>query len=471
MNVVNEFETVLYESAEKKIQWYNTFALPGMLENYRTFHSAIRNMIGIFEKKKLLIADPYKKDKRVVDITVPSAEDFPDSEGPATLGIRLSDYESSLDFLCNYKQFTVEALTPENIKKLSLFNSFIDWNNLNRGNHQSNQRYFGGMVYTLKNSNDSLSLGLLNNMLSVVSKTIHDINTELKNLTGLQKQLYKIEVRKNIFDNPSFLSTYNSLSVDNALSEIKKVFPSMMGKKRFYPDLIDEIVQEDFSPSKEQLRSAILETFQIASETKEKEVKTVDTRVILFEVVKILPAFAPTLEVLKQKIQENHELLQSEHKKGFAKFIQTLRGAFGIKEKTVEYKIKCVDMHSQAERFETIEYNKFIEGMGQRIRLFTSLSSRSSPLMVKLEGESEEAVLEYIQKRISDCQSLFGTLSGFDNFFKTEVSSANRNRVKGLKIDLDVIKNTLVKANKQKAEYVSTVTTEQQMKKLGITND
>ncbi len=471
MSVVNEFESALYEAAEQKIMWYNSLALPKMLENYRTFHSAVKNMISIFEKKMLLSPDPYKKDKRVVDISIPAEDDFPDSEGPAVLGIRLSDYESSLDFLCNYVQFSVDAMQPEKIKKLFLFNSFIDWNNLTKGGAQSNNRYFGSIITSVKTSTDNLSAGLLSNMLSVVTKTLRDINNELKSLTSLQRQLYKIDVRKNIFDSPSFLQTYNNLTVETGLAEVRKVFPSLMEQKRLYPDLIEEIIQEDFGPQKDSLREEVLKVFQIVSEEKKEDVKKVDTRALIFDVLKILQAFAPSLETIQQKIQENHDLLQSEKKTGFAKLVMSLRAAFGLKNPTVEYKIKAVDMRTQIETIEVVDYSKFVDGITQKIRLFSSLGAKNSPVMAKLENESEESVLEYVQKRINECQDLFATLSGFDGFFKTEVAPSNRPKVKGIKIDLDVIKNTILKANKYKAEYVSTVTTEEQMKKLGITNE
>ncbi len=471
MNVENEFKNVLYDAAEKKVVWYNTAALPKMLEDYRIFHTAIENMTGIFEKKKLLVADPYKKDKRVADIMIPSTDEFPDSEGPSVLGIRLSDYESSLDFLCNYMQFTVEALQPERIKKLFAFNSFIEWSNIARPNSQSNSRYFSTIVNSIKNGTDTLTTSLLANLLSVAAKSIDDINAELKRLAALHRQLYKVDVRQNVLDNPSFSSTYNTINTENGVQEIKKVFPSLMGKKRFYPDLINEIIQEDFSPSKDALQKEVLAAFQITSGKKEVKQKEVNTRAMIFEVVKILQAFAPTLDVIQQKIKENHELLQGEKKTGFAKVIASLRSAFGLKDKSVEYKIRSAEMQSQIEKLETIDYNKFMDGISQRSRAFQSLGVKGSPVLTKLENESEEGLLEYVQKRISDCQSLYGIFVGFDNYFKAEVSPPNRAKVKGLKIDLDVIKNTILKANKHKAEYVSTVTTEQQMKKLGISNE
>ncbi len=471
MNISNDFNREVAELCEKKSEWFNSSILPQMLENYRTFHTAVVNIISMLEKKKLITPDPYKRDKRVVDITVPPNDDFTDAEGASILGIRLSDYETSLDFLCNYMQFTVQTLTTDRIKLLYSFNSFVDWNLSTVGGQNSNVRFFTSIVSGIKASSDALSAGLLNNMLSVCSKQVKDINTELKNLTALQRELYKADVRSTIFEAPSFAKAYSNLTTDNGIQEVKKVFSSLMGNKRFYPDLINEVVNEDISPSKDNLRKALVEKLQVQQETKEKKEKTVNTRSLLFEVVKIIAGFGPSFDVMIQKIEENHELLQGESKGGFEKIVRALRSAFGMSKKTVEYKIKTIDLATQVEKHEVIDYNKFIEGMIQRSKVFKAIAIKESPLMKKLEKEKEEAVLEYVQKRIADCQNMHGILVGFDAFFKAEVMSINRSKVKGLLVDLDVIKNTIVKANKYKAEYVSTITTEKQMKKLGITDE
>ncbi len=470
MSELNDFNTTLYDLCEKKVSLFDSTILPTMLDNYRTFHTAVTNIISMLEKKKILVPDPYKRDKRVVDIEIPPNDDFSDSEGPTIFGTRFSDYETSLDFLCNYMQFNVNAMPAERIKKLFAFNSFLDWTLSTSGGPNSNIRFFSNIVTGIRTGSDTLSSGLLSNMLSLCAKQIKDINTELRNLTALQREIYKIDVRKKLLDNPGFANTYSSLTIDNGLQEVKKAFQRFMGSARFYPDLIDEIINEDFSSSKDSIQKALLDKFQVKSESKKEVKNSVNTRAQLNEVVKILAGFGPSLEVVVQKLEENHELLQGENKGAFDKFMRALRALLKKTDSEVEYKIKAIDMLSQVEKAETIEYNKFMDSMIQRSKIFKALSSKESPLVQKLSKESEEAVLGYVQKRISDCQNLHGILVGFDAFFKAEVMPENRSKVKGLLVDLDVIKNTIMKANKYKAEYVSTVTTEKQMEKLGITD-
>ena len=62
-------------------------------------------------------------------------------------------------------------------------------------------------------------------------------------------------------------------------------------------------------------------------------------------------------------------------------------------------------------------------------------------------------------------------LNALDEFFKSTCQPSNKARIKGMKMDLEAMKNTLVNVNQKRAEYVSYIEEQAQMKKLGITDD
>ena len=471
MSTENSFKNNLYEAAEKKVVLINATVMPMILDNYRSIHASLQGLINLFESKKLVLPDPYKQETRLADITIPSTDEFHDSEGPTVFGIRLSEYEQSLDFLCHYGLFTVEALSPDRIKTLLAFNSFIDWNSLTHFSAHANNRFFCSIVNSIKNSGDSMAIGLLNNMVSVIVKKMNEINAELKKLSDIQKELYKIEVRKNVIDNPAFTKKYETLTDRDAYESIKKEFPHAMDKKKFYTKLIEEIIKEDFSPNKEVFRDALLEIFHI-EEKKEKIIEEkVNTRAMILEVVKIMYSFSSSFGSIYKKIEENHELYQAEKKSGWDKFLTGLRMAFGLKPKPIEYKIKTLDMISNTEKTEIINYYVFMDDLHKGMKIYASLGGINATTLKKLEGEDEEDILIFVQKRLTAVQNIFGIFVGFDNFFKSSVHQANRSKVKGLKMDLDVLKNNLLKANRNKADYIATVTFEKQMNKLGVIDE
>ncbi|MFI3257239.1 MAG: hypothetical protein R3Y36_02950 [Spirochaetales bacterium] len=464
MSTPDEFKTVLYEAAEKKMHWTDSVLLPQLLENYRIYHTLIQNIISMLEKKKLIVPDPYKHDKKITDIAIPSQDDFTENEAANIFGTRFSEYESMLEFLCNYMQFTLEGLTLARIKTLFQLNAYISWSTLFNTTNEKNTRVLSEMLLSVKNGTDTLSTGLLNNMISQAVKIIDCINDDLKTVLDIQKALYKVAVRKNILDNSAFTKKEHNSS--DAFDEIKKLFPSLMKRQKFYTDLIQEVVQEEFGSSKERLRKTLLSKFSVEEKQHEEKVNTVDTRELLFKTVRSFSELSAYFDIIVQKLNENHNLLNNVQRSAWDRFVLALRSAFGLSGKTVEYKIKITDSYTQTEKYETIDYDKFISGIMQRSKLFTLLNAKTNPVCQKLEKESNDDVLEFVQKKVSECQSLYITLTGLDAFFKSEVAPADRLKVKGLIMELDGIKNAVIKINKRKAEYVSAADMEEQMRKL-----
>ena len=62
------------------------------------------------------------------------------------------------------------------------------------------------------------------------------------------------------------------------------------------------------------------------------------------------------------------------------------------------------------------------------------------------------------------------SLNGLDEFFKAAPLPQNRSKIKGLKMEIMAIKNSVVKANQHRSEYSAYIEEEAQLKKLGITN-
>lgn len=471
MSSPDEFSEKLYVSAEQKILWFNSVALQKILEEYRNYHSAIKNVISLLLKKRLIVEDPYKHEKKVLDITIPDDSDFKESDSASILGMRISEYESSLDFLCNYTRFTIENLSLERIRKLTQFNAFFTWNALSHPSTRSNSRALGAIFSSIKMSGDTLSASLINNIISVSTKSITIINDDLKTVADMQKELYKIDVRKTILDSSSFATESGTLTVENGVSRIKKIFPSLMGRKSFYTELIEELVQEEAGPDKETRKQCLLNRFNVTLKKTENTIAEVDPKNIILDAVRIFGAFSPQFDVILQKISENHLLLQTEHSNMWGKLIASCRKAFGLNEKAISYKIKLVEPRSQIATIESLNYADLIDSLTLRSRLYTSMSSKSSPAYQKMEQQRAVDILEYVQKKISESQSLYTTLVGLDEFFKSEISLANRSKVKGLLMELTTVKNTLMTVNQIKAEYVSLVAEQEQMKKLGITNE
>ncbi len=466
----SEFRQTLFSAYEVKLNWYNEDELKTLLEEYRTLHSVLQNLTTLLIKKGQIQADPYKLDKKISDIIVPDDSQFLESERAVKLGSRLSDYERSLDFICNLFQFSIANLTVERIKNLVALNNYIDWKSVTPTAAKMNTRALGECIGQLKKGEEQLSYEVAHDSVVRAAKAVAHANQILKNVMDFQKEVFKVEIRKNIFDHPSYSEEKSMNSVADATAQIKKLFPQVMGKRPYYSELVDELVQEEYGPNKEQKQKEVLKKFEIVVQKEEKKKAEIDTKELLMEAVRTLSGMAPQLDIVIAKINENHALLESEHQSFMDKLIAAFRKAFNLKEPPAEYVVTLIDASSQSKRNEVIKLNEFLTDLSKRSRVYNSLSVKKAAGYVKLEAQSEEAIEEYLIKQLSECNKLMMLLTGLDDYFKAAPKAENKAKVKGMKMELTAMKNITVKTNQRKAEYTSYVEEAAQLKKLGITN-
>ncbi|WP_296325745.1 hypothetical protein [Treponema sp. UBA3813] len=465
----NNFTETLLQALDEKAQWYDNTELPQILDNYRLLHTCVKVIFDFLVKKALITPDPYKLDKKISDIKAPDSGQFVENERSVIIGQRFSDYESTLDFLCNYYKFSVSQLSIGNIKKLIDLNNSITWNSFSANSNKINTRVLATMIFSARQNSDALTASMLNDNLSKASHALTDINSALKEYTDFQKEWYKGQIRKNVIMSPSFDANKALSDHASEMQQIKKNFAAGMGKIPFYNELIEEIIQEDQGEKKADLQQKLLAKLNIKKEESKKAEKRIDTKALIMGALQVLGATPPQLGGIAQKIQDNHDILESEHNTFMDKLKRALRKAFGLEEKPLYYTITITDQTTGAKRTERINYQTFITDLATKARRFASVAQTNSPGYKKIASMPEEKIAEFVAAQIMDCNKLMVLLGALDDFFKTTASPMNKSKIKGLKIDITTLKNSVVKANQLRVEYTSYIEEEEQMKKLGIT--
>ena len=467
----NNFNDQLLNAVDAKSAWFDGTALPEVLENYRLLHSCVKNLFEYLLKKAMITPDPYKNDKKISDIIPPENTGFSDNEKAMVMGMRFSDYENTMDFLCNYYKFSVSNLQLPNIRKLVDLNNSIQWNNFTVNSSNINTRTLSKMLLSAHQSSDQLTASMINDSISKAGKALLSINRSLKELTDFQRENYKANIRRTMFTSSSFNYQKALSSPEEELTQIKKNFTAVMGKIPFYNELINEIINEDQSAQKEKLRQELLKKLEVEeSRSAKKEVK-IDTKEMLLTALRIFGAIPGQILEAKGKIQENHDVLESEHNSFMDKFKKALRKAFGISEKPVFYQITVTDQDSDTKHHEKLDYFQFLNELENKARRYSSVGVRKAPGYEKIAQQKEDKILEYVNQQIQDCQKLIKTLNGLDDFFKNAPVPSNRPKIKGLKMEITAIKNSVVKANQHRSEYSAYIEEESQLRKLGISND
>jgi hypothetical protein len=362
------------------------------------------------------------------------------------MGMRLSDYESTLDFLCNYYKFSISNFNMATIKKLVALNNTFCWASLTPNSPKVNTRALAEMVLRGRQNLDGLTNSMITDSLSKAAVAMRNITEQLKEVTDFQREFYKGQVRKNVMSHPNYDTNAAASSAAEELSQIKKIFPAAMGKMPFYNELIDEIIQEDTAPNKAELQAALLKKLDVVKPDNRRKIREVDTKDLILGALRVLGAMPPQLEAVYQKLSDNHEKPQF-------------------------YQITISDGSSDTKRREKVNFQQFMTEMNARGRRFTAACVKGAPGYEKVATQPEDRILDFVNAQLAESNKMLKILQGLDDFFKNAVAPDNKPKVKGIKMELTSIKNNIVKANQVRAEYQAYVEEAEQMKKLGINTD
>jgi hypothetical protein len=267
--------------------------------------------------------------------------------------------------------------------------------------------------------------------------------------------------------NPQFNKS-KALNPGTLLAEIKRLYPNFMGKRNFNSDLVNELVNDETSPDRLEKQQKLLNSLKVESKKKDKKDEKIDTHEILMEIIRQVGTLGDHYHVIFEKIIYNHEILESDKNSIKDKLMRLFRKVFGLKEAPVEYEIIIIDKNTNAHRKERIDYQTYMENFMKRIKYYNSFAIRHSPGYNRIANQQDSNILEFLNRQISENHHLFSQLFALDEFFKNTVSSFNKSRIKGFKMELSTIKNIFIKIKQQKAEYSAFIEEQEQMKKLGI---
>lgn len=463
------FSKELIEAVAEKTVWYDSTELPKVLNSYRNIKGYTNNLVSVLSRKGLIQDDPYKLEKKIADIKPIENTQFMDNERAAVLGVRLSDYDNMLEYICSYVKFSVESLTLDRIKKLNAFNKSLPWGTSSTTSEPTLKSLFD-VIHSVKAGSDNMSITMINDIMSLLAKELSSINQTLKGLLDFQREVYKASVRKNVLDDASFDAGKAAESPQAALAMIRKVFAAKMNKQPFYAELVQEIINEEYGANKEAARKRLLEKLAISETSSAKKEESINYHETIMEAVRILGSCSSQLEMVAKKLTENKDTLESQNNSFFNRIKKALRKAFGLAEKPIEYRVTVTENVTHSTRIETVLIQDFITDIEKRAKVYSSISVRKNPGYQKLDALNDMKVLEFLNKQLSECQKILILLGALDSYFKTNANASTGLRIKGIKIEISSLKGILHNANQQRAEFVASVEEKSQLRNLGITN-
>jgi hypothetical protein len=452
-----EYQDALAGALEARRDWLEGTEFTKLKDECRNFHSSFSIIYDQLLKKRLIHEDPYKQEAKASEIKVPDPISL-EGDRVEQLTINLSAYDNQLDFLVNFSQFSVDFLTMDTIKRILALIKYIDWTKFTVNASNSTTKAVVDVTLQAKTGSDPMAGRIITEALGNLDRTSTAIMGYLKEAADFNRELFKLRLRQTVTGE----MTAASATVEN----IRKKFASAMPRTPFYPDLVTEVIKEDFSPEGEKLREAVLKQFAAPESKPKAEKAQASFKTTLLNGFLVISSIGTTLGEVALKLDENHQTLQNRKQGVLAHIKILLRQMFNKEPETIIYDVEYMDSNKGMTVKEQVNYTAFRADLDRKIRSFGSLGGRGG--VSRLNSMEEKQLEQLLERAIRDAQSVQKTLTGLDEFFKAETSKDIRDKMKGIKPELSTMKNAIIKANQKRHEYTAQMEEEEQLKKLGV---
>jgi hypothetical protein len=461
------------QSIAKKREHLERATLPKLRDSISAFKTYFESIFNIIKRKALLQEDPYKDDEKISEVQAPSSEPFMESEKQEQLSRRISYYHSQLEFLSSYYQLSLDFLDLKRVKGIVDLFKYINWASFTPTSTNQETRFLAEIVQKIKMGSDNISTQIVSDATGQLEKLSRQIFMALDEIIFILKEFYKLEVRRllvpNLTKNVKVLAANPQEAVKD--KELKALFAKNLQDKPFYPDLVREVFEEEFTDKGEELRTTLLMRLEVREEQKKKTKKDVDYKAIALQGIRVLASAGFQMEDAVNKLNDNHSAYITRKMGIGERILRWLRSLVMGKDQTQNYEIEYFDVASSTTKSEKVGFIEFIDEVQKRAKLYSSLSNRASSQYHRLETAPEEKIYSFLAKNIAILHIIHRRLSGLNDFFKNEISRERKGRFRGINLELNVIRNSVVKANKKKHEYNAAKEELAQMKRLGIKID
>ena len=460
-----------FQSLETALQNYRNSLekneIPQLKEQFRFFHQSFQALYDILLRKGLLVEDPYKDELKISEVTTPPTGPMKESEKKEVISQRLSIYDSILEFLNNYYQFNLDYISLPNVKQLVDIVTYIKWSAFTENSANLNTKVLAEVVKRVTPGQEDLTNSILEDSIRQLEKKSKLILSILKKITVYQRERYKYDFRLQMFNAMNFKPEALEDRRGEVIKAIKTKFNHYMSGTAYYPELIEEVLDEENGPGAEQRRIDTLKKLEVEKK-KDQNQQEKSFKPLLLEAYRILASGSTPLEQAVQKLKYNSTVIENRKITFSEKFRRWVLNMVQKQGDQRVYEIEYIDQKTAMPKTMRVNFDQFVDDALKKSRVIAAMGNRLSPTYQKLEQSSEDRLFKLLSNTIEEIQNYLLKLPALDTYFKSETSRSQRTLIKGIKLEITAIKNAVVKANQKKHEYVSGKEEEEQLKKLGV---
>jgi len=438
----------------KRREWFESTQIPKLREALVSFTALFEGVASTLIRKGFIREDPYNYDQAFTEIVIPGDEALPDFENADELSFRLAAYRRQLKFVCTEYPLELEALGLARLKKLSSLVAYINWLEFGEVSKSPTTRAFARAFMKVRIGSDSMASQILKDSEMQLVKLTHQIRGTLAEMITYHRESWKAAVRHEVLPGITAGSGDTRARKEEMLKTIRRGFANKMVGKPWFPTLTEEIADEELAADGPQRKEKILASLALAVETQKTQTAEVDGHTILMEAVRLLARPHEELVTAVAVLEENEQLLLGASHGGGGWLKRLLGGSGGnAPSKDRIYKGQYAEPGAAAPKTEVLDFAQFAAEVKKKGSLLSALSNSSSSASKKLDGTGEEQIASFIDKQLTELHLIHRRLSSLNALFQARVMQEKKT-ARGIKIELLTLKNSIVKANQRRHDFV-----------------
>jgi hypothetical protein len=423
--------------------------LPRLRKAVAVYKSTYDNVYQLLVRKSMIKEDLYGYDSGTQRLEVPTDEPILESQKMEQAGMRLAAYTAQLNLLSTSMQTTLEWLTLSRLGPLAGLAQYVKWAHLTQGSESPITQCVAEFIDRIKAHSDLMASRVAATNVSQMGRLSREIVQTVEKVAAYQREAYKAMLRRDVMPAVGADGTE-----EERLARAKKVFAGSLKGKAFYPELLKEVLAED-SPAGDGARAAALRRISIRDEKPEQAPAAAD-RVTLMQAVRAMAAAASPLADCAVKLAAMDQSARREREpRGLRALLRRLRH---VKPEPPTCRIEYLD--GAVMRSETIAMDAFLDEVTKQSRLLAALTRRDGPTGERLRRAGDRTLAEFVDRQLATLQIMHRRLAGLSDLFRKQAPPASaggqEGPVKGIKIELTVLHNCLIRSNRLRHAYAGT---------------
>lgn len=321
-------------------------------------------------------------------------------------------------------------------------------------------------VEKIKQTGDGMAMNILLNSIKVIKDLQKTIKVILKKITIFAKQNYKLQCRMNVLSKMTLDPNRINKDLSGTLQAIKFEFPVKWAGNPFFRELIEEILEEDFSSQSDSLQQKILDSLAIKEKVikKKKIDKSAEIKKDLLILIGDLAKIYIPMETIIIRMDDNSHILDESLKSFTQKFSRWINRVMRQKNE-IFYEVQ---VNASGNSREKINFTSYLNWVRMKANFYKNLNNPQSTSYMRAAESDLPQLEEFLEKNQLELKKIINRLAALERFFKETPDPEARKKVRGYKAELQQMKMVVSKVVSGIKECQAQMEEIEQLKALGI---